>query len=201
MKINPFDEPNVTESKENTKGILAAFGRIGAMPVPQPHAVHGHLSLLLDDQSKRYTVKKNGSLGVIVGEFLKHAKPPHYVALLNYFSADHQTEKALIEIRRVIGSKSGVATLRGYGPRFLHSIGQLYKGGPQTGMFIVLVRNEYASVTIPGQSFDFGQLITAQAIGDTQALVKRKLPVLLIGVDGLPGRALRELYSLIRVKK
>ena len=136
MKINPFDEPNVTESKENTKGILAAFGRIGAMPVPQPHAVHGHLSLLLDDQSKRYTVKKNGSLGVIVGKFLKQAKPPRYVALLNYFSSDHQTEKALTEIRRVIGSKSGVATLRGYGPRFLHSIGQLYKGGPQTGMLL-----------------------------------------------------------------
>jgi glucose-6-phosphate isomerase len=201
LKINPFDEPNVTESKENTKAILAAFGRIGSMPIPEAHAVQGHLSLLLDDKSKRYTAKKNGSLKILVGKFLKHAKPPQYVAILNYYPSDDQTEKGLLEIRRSIGTKYGVATLRGYGPRFLHSIGQLYKGGPQTGMFIVLVRNQYATLPIPGQPFDFGQLITAQAIGDTQALVKRKLPVLLIGVDGLPGRALRELQTIIRSQK
>ncbi len=201
MKINPFDEPNVTESKENTKKILAGFEKIGRMPIGEPRAVHDHLTLLIDDTSKPRSNAKNGSLPAAVGKLLKRAKPPHYLAILNYYTSDDQTETALEKIRKQIGDRTGIATLRGYGPRFLHSIGQLYKGGPAKGLFIVFVRNHYAKLPIPGQPFDFGQLITAQAIGDTQALIKRKLPVLLIGVDSFPGQALREFHSLIRLLK
>lgn len=201
MKINPFDEPNVTESKENTKAILAGFEKIGRMPIGEPRAVHDHLTLLIDDRSRPRSDGKNGSLPATLSRLLKQAKPPKYLAILNYFTSDDQTETALEKIRKQIGDRTGIATLRGYGPRFLHSIGQLYKGGPQDGLFIVFVRNHYASLPIPGQPFDFGQLISAQAIGDTQALIKRKLPVLLIGVDSFPGQALREVHSLIRSLK
>ncbi|MFZ1684025.1 MAG: glucose-6-phosphate isomerase [Candidatus Zixiibacteriota bacterium] len=196
MKINPFDEPNVTESKQNTMAILAAFEKIGSMPIGTPHAIHGNLSLLLDDKSRR--TRKNGSLKSAVHKLLGQGKAPRYVALLNYFASDAQSEIELDKIRALIGGKTGVATLRGYGPRFLHSIGQLYKGGAPKGVFVVFVRNQYARLGIPGKVFDFGQLITAQAIGDTQALVSRKLPVLLIGLDGVPSKALREFQSIVR---
>jgi transaldolase/glucose-6-phosphate isomerase len=90
-----------------------------------------------------------------------------------------------------------MATLRGYGPRFLHSIGQLYKGGPANGMFVVFVKASYGRLAIPGQVYDFGQLIAAQAIGDSQALIQRKLPTLVIAVDGNPAEGLEVFASAI----
>lgn len=84
-----------------------------------------------------------------------------------------------------------MASLRGYGPRYLHSVGQLYKGGPQTGIFVVFVRDDYSHLPIPGRSFAFDQLIAAQAIGDAQALISRDLPTLVFAIDGSTDSGLR----------
>jgi len=117
-------------------------------------------------------------------------RPPRYLSLLCYFKADRRVETALSSIRGMIRNKTGTAVLRGYGPRYLHSIGQLYKGGPPTGAFVVFVRSRYGKLEIPDQFFDFGQLIKAQASGDARALIERGLPTLVIAVDGDPESAL-----------
>ena len=194
MGINPFDEPNVTESKENTKAILEKYNKTKRFPITRESSSK-ELTLLSIASGK----KTDTCAGVetTLMQFLAEAKPPKYVAILNYFKSDKRTEAMLSEIRATIRDNTKCATLRGYGPRFLHSIGQLYKGGAAEGMFIVLTRADYGKVAIPNQPFGFGELITAQAIGDSQALLKRKLPTVVIEIDGSPAVGLEHLYRII----
>ncbi|MCP4685854.1 MAG: glucose-6-phosphate isomerase [bacterium] len=190
FKINPFDEPNVTESKNNTNDILAGFERSGEFPDQHPHSRWGKLWLVAYEKNKKYRMTELNSFRRFLKRFLSGARKPRYLATLNYFKADRRTEAALEKVRREVRDRTGMATLRGYGPRFLHSIGQLYKGGPAEGMFVVFVKASYGRLPIPGRIFDFGQLIAAQAIGDSQALMKRKLPTLVIAIDGNPADGL-----------
>jgi transaldolase/glucose-6-phosphate isomerase len=183
MRINPFDEPNVTESKNNTTAILAAFERAGELPFPKAHSHWGRLSLVAHG-GVTHRPQKGESLPQLLKRFFKGAKPPKYFSLLNYVQSDKRTEVALEKMRKTVRDRTGMATLRGYGPRYLHSIGQLYKGGPQTGMFVVFVRSDYGHLAIPGKVFGFGQLIAAQSIGDAQALISRNLPTLVFAIDG-----------------
>ncbi|MBI5267990.1 MAG: hypothetical protein HY851_12235 [candidate division Zixibacteria bacterium] len=198
LKINPFDEPNVTESKNNTQAILKAFQSSGHFPQQRPQARWGKLSLVAIEAERNAGEKNCQTLECVLHFFLKKQKPPRYVAVLGYFQSTRQTETAVAKVRTVIRQKTKLATLRGYGPRFLHSIGQLYKGGPRTGAFIVLVREQYDTLAIPGRYFEFNDLIRAQAIGDTQALVSRKLPVLVLGVAGQPALGLRQLEQALK---
>jgi glucose-6-phosphate isomerase len=184
LRINPFDEPNVTESKNNTKAILAAFERAGKLSYPKAHGRWGNLSLVAYDGGRKSQVRDNESLVQILRRFLTGARPPRYFTLLNYFAASKQCEAALNTIRRLLRNRTGIATLRGYGPRYLHSIGQLFKGGPANGIFVVFVRSDYHNLPIPGERFGFSQLISAQAIGDAQALISRRLPTLVIAIEG-----------------
>ena len=148
--INPFDEPNVTESKKNTTTILSAFERSGETPDQLPHSRWGKLSLVAYDGARRYTYQHLTDIRLFVRKLLADGKPPKYFAVLNYYRADRASEKALAEMRALVRDKTGMATLRGFGPRYLHSIGQLYKGGPQNGVFVVFVRNKYGRLPVPG---------------------------------------------------
>jgi hypothetical protein len=198
LGINPFDEPNVTESKQNTTAILSAFERSGAFPDQSAQKRWGKLTLVAYDGVKRYSPAQMATLPTFLKRFLNGARPPQYLALLNYFKSDKKTEAALEQVRTLVRDQTGMATLRGYGPRFLHSIGQLYKGGPAQGLFVVFVKAGYGRLPIPGQVFDFGQLIAAQAIGDSQALIKRKLPTLVIAIEGNPGDGLSLFVTAMR---
>ena len=184
LRINPFDEPNVTESKDNTRAILAAFERAGKLSYPKAHGRWGNLSLVAYGGGMKSQVHDHESLVQILRQFLNGARPPNYFTLLNYFISGRQTEAALDDIRRSLRNHTGIATLRGYGPRYLHSIGQLFKGGPANGIFVVFVRSNYRNLPIPGERFGFSQLISAQAIGDAQALISRRLPTLVIAIEG-----------------
>ena len=123
--------------------------------------------------------------------FLSGLKAPEYLSLLSYIKPDSKADKAFSSMRTAIGVKRKVATLQGYGPRYLHSIGQLYKGGPANGRFILFVEANRPEIPIPGVPFDFGTLIMAQAFGDVQALKKRKLPTLVVLLDGPVGAGLQ----------
>ncbi|MCX6835336.1 MAG: hypothetical protein NTW07_09435 [candidate division Zixibacteria bacterium] len=184
LRINPFDEPNVTESKDNTKAILAAFERAGRLSYPKVHGRWGNLSLVAYGCGRKSQIRENESLVRILKRFMTGAKPPKYFAMLNYFTASRHSEAALNSIREFLRNRTGIATLRGYGPRYLHSIGQLFKGGPATGIFVVFVRSDYRNLPIPGERVGFSQLISAQAIGDSQALIARRLPTLVIAIEG-----------------
>ncbi|MDD5427465.1 MAG: hypothetical protein PHN52_13395 [candidate division Zixibacteria bacterium] len=197
LNINPFDEPNVTESKNNTRSILDAYQRMGQLPYQATLADWEGMSLIAVEGT-RYTMAEIANMEKILKKYFSGLKAGEYFALLNYFKADKSTEKVLEKIRRTIRDNKKVATLRGYGPRFLHSVGQLYKGGPAIGRFVVFTRAEYDRLEIPGQPFDFGKLITAQAIGDSRALVRRKLPLLVITLRGNPAGELEKFHALLK---
>lgn len=197
FKINPFDEPNVTESKVNTARLLATYERTGTLPAPKPAASFGRLVVLSGSGRHSFRPSDTRSLKAVLSRFLHDVAAPEYVSVIGYATSDRATERAMRAIRERITKKYRVATIRGYGPRYLHSIGQLYKGGPLKGRFIVVVRATYRSMPIPDSPYDLGTLISAQALGDVQALQKRKLPVLVLAVDGNVAEGLDELARSI----
>ena len=154
LGIDAFDQPNVQESKDNTKRLLEEFKSSGTM--------HTDLSQVKPDDA-----------GAIVS-LLASVKPGDYVALTEYFAESSDRDKAIATIRETIGRELHVATTTGYGPRFLHSTGQLHKGGPATGVYMQLTGGGHAEVPIPNEKFGFGVLVRAQAIGDLQSLASRK---------------------------
>jgi transaldolase/glucose-6-phosphate isomerase len=197
LRVNPFDEPNVTESKNNTGEILAGFERAGKFPDLSPTSRWGKLSLVAYGGHEEFKTYELESLVLMIRRLIRRTRLPQYFAILNYFKADPKTEEVLGKIRLAVRKYTGMATVRGYGPRYLHSIGQLYKGGPPTGRFVVFVRAKYGKLPIPGRPFDFGQLISAQAIGDARALIKRGLPTLVIAIEGSPAEGLHKFYRAI----
>jgi transaldolase/glucose-6-phosphate isomerase len=154
LGIDAFDQPNVQESKDNTKRLLEEFKSSGTMHT---------------DQSQ---VKPDDAAAI--GALLASVKPGDYVALTEYIAESPERDKAIAGIRETIGRELHVATTTGYGPRFLHSTGQLHKGGPATGVYMQLTGGGHADVPIPNEKFGFGVLVRAQAIGDLQSLASRK---------------------------
>ena len=147
LGIHPFDQPNVQESKDNTNRVLETFqstGRLPAQPNHQPKEVAKALAGLL--------------------------QPGTYLSVLGYTTPTRPLEAAVGRLRRALMSTYSVATTFGYGPRYLHSTGQLHKGGPNTGVFLELVDRMAPDLPIPGRPFSFGTLANAQASGDLESL-------------------------------
>ena len=202
LGINPFDEPNVTESKNITKDILKQYDRSGRLPLPEPLATFGKLTILDATDHRAFRPADRKSLGAILKRFCSGLRGPGYLSLLAYVKPEAKADKALAAMRRSVAAKRKVATLQGYGPRYLHSIGQLYKGGPTEGRFVIFVEAKRPVLAIPGAHLDFGTLISAQALGDARALMKRKLPTLVVAIDGPVSSGLasfaRSLASALR---
>jgi transaldolase/glucose-6-phosphate isomerase len=157
LGVNPFDQPNVQESKDNTKSLLAEFTEKGTMTGAGGPA------------GKRIAV----SDAEAIAELLGSVKPGDYVALTQYFGETISREEKIAGIRESLARELRVATTSGYGPRFLHSTGQLHKGGGDNGVFLQLTGGPNRDVEIPNEKFGFGALARAQAIGDFQSLVTR----------------------------
>ncbi|MPZ23713.1 MAG: bifunctional transaldolase/phosoglucose isomerase [Dehalococcoidia bacterium] len=170
LKINPFDEPNVQESKDNTARILDRLRVSGSIPEAGSAlsrdgiVVYGH--------------------GQDPAEAIHHALQGQdqvgYVALMAYMPETDQSRRLIGRLREEIRKNLKTATTVGYGPRFLHSTGQLHKGGPQQGAFVQITTDHADDLEIPGQPFTFGQLQAAQALGDLEALRARGRPVVRI---------------------
>ena len=180
MGINPFDEPNVQQSKDITNSLLVVYQHEGRLPEERP--------ALQDDGIALSGEVSGGSVGDALEVFLRAAHPPQYVGLLAYLSRTPQHEEALAEMRRIVRERLRVATTRGFGPRYLHSTGQLFKGGPPTGRFVVFTAESPLDLEIPGEPYTFGTLLRAQALGDVQALRAGGRAVLHIHLtDPAPG--------------
>jgi transaldolase/glucose-6-phosphate isomerase len=164
LGINPFDQPNVQESKDNTKRLLEVVKEQGKLPEENPVFVQGDLQF--------YAQGSAANISQALQEFLDQAKPGDYVALQAYLTENDANDRALQTIRLRLRDHLHLATTLGYGPRFLHSTGQLHKGGPNTGLFIQLTCQEDVDVPIPNSPYTFGVLKQAQALGDLQALRK-----------------------------
>jgi len=179
LRVNPFDEPDVTASKENTVAVLHEFSRHGRLPEIAPAATLGALrtySQAGPDGSPR----GQGDLVAGLREHLARAPQHGYYQVGAYVAPTAERTERLRALQARLRDATGRATTLGYGPRFLHSTGQLHKGGAPTGCFIQLTGGGAADVPIPGRKESFGTLVRAQALGDFQALGDHGLPVLRI---------------------
>ena len=173
LGIDPFDEPNVQESKDNTKQLLERFRESGSMPGADPIAQDRSVEIGADRALWSRLMAgspAHPSLEMVLHRFLALARPGSYVAILAYLERSAATEASLALMRRAIRNALHVPVLAGYGPRYLHSIGQLYKGGPKTGIFLILTTQTESDLPIPGSPYTFGQVETAQALGDLASL-------------------------------
>jgi len=158
LGIDAFDQPNVQESKDNTKKVLANYRSSGKLPAADSIPA----------------AKARADLKSLLGR----AKKGAYFATMAYTPRTPTSEAAIAAIRTAVRDRLHHATTAGYGPRFLHSTGQLHKGGPRTGVFLQVVQADAKDIPIPGQPFSFSILKQAQSIGDLQSLTSRRLPTL-----------------------
>jgi transaldolase/glucose-6-phosphate isomerase len=172
LGVNPFDQPDVQESKDATNRLLERLQEEGHLPEEEPAVVQGHLQIY----GPRGTHDVAGTLARLFAE----AHPGDYVALLAYLTEQPRIDQALGELRRELRDRLHLATMVGYGPRLLHSIGQLHKGGPDTGLFLQLTTDDEEDVPIPGRNYAFAAMKRAAALGDLEALRKRGRRVLRI---------------------
>jgi glucose-6-phosphate isomerase len=165
LGINPFDQPNVQESKDNTKAMLAQYQDQGALP-----AVAGAAALLASSPA----------LGPALEGWSAGIEPPEYAAIMAYLPESETITALLQELQEHLRDRLGTAVTVGYGPRFLHSTGQLHKGGPLKGRFLQITAEpgRVETVPIPGVPESFNILIQAQSRGDLKALAERRRPVL-----------------------
>jgi transaldolase/glucose-6-phosphate isomerase len=162
LGINPFDQPNVQESKENTKRLLQEVRQQGRLPEEEAGLREGPLSL--------YGLKGAATIQESLARFLGQAGPGDYLALLAYLPENEATTQVLDEVRLGLRDALKVATTLGYGPRYLHSTGQYHKGGPNNGLFLILTSTPEDDPQIPGQPYTFGVFQQAQALGDMESL-------------------------------
>src|SRR3984893_9301818 len=190
LHIDPFDEPNVQESKANTNAVLAAYERTHSLPTEQPSASHGAV--------KVYGGEPAESVADAVRAHLDLANRGDYVALMAYVTPDAGNEAALQELRVAIRDSRRLATTLGFGPRFLHSTGQLHKGGPNTGVYIQITADDPQDVAIPGKPNPFSTLKQAQAAGDLTSLRSHDRRVIRIHIEGDLARGLAEVHEAAR---
>jgi len=165
LDINPFDEPNVQQAKDATRTLLDAYRKNGRLPsTPPDRTLAGGAALAATDAARK-------ALGASdPGAFLKLLRPGDYFAILAYLGPDGKLARELHALRHAVRDRARVATMLGYGPRYLHSTGQLHKGGPNTGVFLLITTGSREDLAIPGEPFSFETLEHAQALGDFQSL-------------------------------
>jgi hypothetical protein len=169
--INPFDQPNVQESKDATRQLLQFFKDKGALPEQSLIVSESGLTIFADERVR--SSFPSTSVADALRAHLASVRPGDYIALLNYVEETPLTEQTMERIRTTLRDATRCATTAGYGPRFLHSTGQLHKGGPGTGVFIQVTAPDRHEIAVPGESYTFSILKQAQALGDFQALASR----------------------------
>ena len=180
LGINPFDQPNVQESKDITATLISDYVSTGTLPAEDPTVTDKDVALF----AKR-TEDSERSVPEILAEFLCGVAQPDYVALCAFVDMRADVEDALQRIRRLLCERLNVATTLGFGPRFLHSTGQLHKGGPNTGVFIHITCDPNSDASVPTLGYSFDALSRAQALGDIQALTGRERRVLRCHLGGI----------------
>jgi transaldolase / glucose-6-phosphate isomerase len=192
LGIHPFDQPDVEASKIETRALTAAYERSGSLPQETPFAVAGGLWLFADEANASALQAAAGSqatLAGFLGAHLRRLEPGDYFALLAYVHMQPAHETLLQAMRHRVRDRFRIATCLGFGPRFLHSTGQAYKGGPNTGVFLQITAEDAQDLPVPGQRYTFGVVKAAQARGDLQVLCARRRRVLRVhlGADVAAG--------------
>ncbi|HYM62849.1 MAG TPA: bifunctional transaldolase/phosoglucose isomerase [Thermoanaerobaculia bacterium] len=171
LGIDAFDQPNVQESKDNTKRILGEYSERGSLAEQPVVGTPGEVAIYSQPGSRGPSGA--GTPQEIVGKLLSMVAPGDYVALTEYVAESPRRDELIAAIRETIARDLHVATTTGYGPRFLHSTGQLHKGGSDHGVFLQITADAAADIAIPGERFTFAVLARAQSLGDFESLAKR----------------------------
>jgi transaldolase/glucose-6-phosphate isomerase len=197
--INPFDQPDVEASKIATKKLTEEYERSGSLPAETP-IFEGEGIKLFADQNNANALNAaigNGSLISYLKAHLDRLQPGDYFAMLAYIEMNEAHERALETARHMVRDTKRVATCVGFGPRFLHSTGQAYKGGPNTGVFLQITCDDAADLPVPGQTYTFGVVKAAQARGDFEVLAERGRRALRVHLGADVSAGLAQLRSLI----
>ncbi|HXU99757.1 MAG TPA: bifunctional transaldolase/phosoglucose isomerase, partial [Caulobacteraceae bacterium] len=183
--INPFDQPDVEASKVKARELTDAYEKSGHGASQQPLFKGDGLAFFADHADEGAAMGKDGAGAAdLVGAHLRTAKAGDYVGLLAWLDRDGAHEEAILAMRRRIRDRLKTATVAGFGPRFLHSTGQAYKGGPNSGVFLEITASPAKDLAIPGRKISFGQVEAAQALGDMAVLGERGRRVLRIDLGG-----------------
>jgi transaldolase/glucose-6-phosphate isomerase len=184
--INPFDQPDVESAKVKTRELTGAFEKTGGLPAEQPVKATGAVAIYTDAKNSDALRKAgaDGELTTWLKAHLSRLNGGDYAALLAYLDRDAQNIAAMQEMRVAIRDKKHVATCVGFGPRFLHSTGQAYKGGPNTGVFLQITSDHGSDLPVPGQKASFGVIEAAQARGDFDVLTERGRRALRLHIKG-----------------
>ena len=177
LKINPFNQPDVEASKIATRALTEAYEQTGKLPEETPILEHSGIKLFADARNAENLSKLAAGDRSLAGMLRAHIRQlgvGDYFALLAYIEMNSAHEELLQRMRHVVRDKERVATCLGFGPRFLHSTGQAYKGGPNTGVFLQITCDDANDLPVPGQKYTFGTVKAAQARGDFQVLADRK---------------------------
>ncbi len=196
IDVNPFDQPNVAESKENTKDLLNEWKKNQSFGSDEPVIKKNGISIYFDKGAD--WAPKGKSLSAILNSFTKSVKSPDYLALLAYFLQTPGREKLLQRIRIKLRNKLQVATTLGYGPRYLHSTGQMHKGGPNTGVYIMFTYDSNDELDIPNEKYGFAILNRAQALGDYRSLNDKERRIIRIHLGSNIDKALKTINESIK---
>ncbi|THD71434.1 MAG: bifunctional transaldolase/phosoglucose isomerase [Bradyrhizobium sp.] len=186
LGINPFNQPDVEDAKIKTRELTAAFEKSGALPAERPVISTAQADLYTDGTNAAALRKAgaDGDLGSWLKAHLARSGAGDYVALLAYIERDHAHIETLQHMRLAVRDKRHVATCAEFGPRFLHSTGQAYKGGPDSGVFLQITADDAKDLAVPGQKASFGVIKAAQARGDFDVLTDRGRRALRVHLKG-----------------
>jgi len=183
LRINPFDQPDVEASKVATRLLTAAYATSGSLPGESPVFEDGAVTLFAGTEEAA-ALGTHGDLAGYLRAHLRRIGAGDYAALLAYVARTDEHEQELTTMRAAIRDATGAATCLGFGPRFLHSTGQAYKGGPNSGVFLQITCDDAADLAIPGERFTFGVVKAAQARGDLEVLNRRGRRALRVHLRG-----------------
>jgi transaldolase / glucose-6-phosphate isomerase len=197
--INPFDQPDVEAQKVKTRALTDAYEKTGDW-VPDRAAAEADGIAVYADAANLAALKNGGasvSVDALLGAHIKRANGGDYLALLAYVDRDHAHVEALQGVRKRLRDHTHAATAVGFGPRFLHSTGQAYKGGPASGVFIEITHDAARDLPVPGRKFSFGLVEQAQAKGDYDVLAERGRRLIRVHLGGDVETGLKRLAEAI----
>src|ERR1035438_880495 len=201
LGINAFNQPDVEASKIVTKQLTSAYESSGSLPAERPIVEEAGFKLFTDEKNAAELAKATGSdksLKSYLRAHLARIGAGDYFAVLGYIEMNAEHEALLQALRMTVRDRKHVATCLGFGPRFLHSTGQAYKGGPNSGVFLQITCDDAQDLPVPGQKYTFGVVIAAQARGDFQVLADRKRRALRVHLGSDVKAGLTKLAELVK---
>ena len=195
--IDAFDQPDVEASKIATKKLTTAFSETGSLPSERPFLMDGPFKLFSDDKNTAELGKGGTTVDAVLKAHFARIGAGDYAALLAYVERTPANIALLQDVRTKVRDARKVATVAEFGPRFLHSTGQAYKGGPNSGVFLQITADDAADLLVPGESYTFSTVKAAQARGDFDVLAERGRRALRVHITGDLKTGLSKLAAAI----